>query len=767
MVVSDGTADHLYLSLANSAQDLAWTRRPVWTCAPFNAHDGAGRPIPVPVPLEIVDVFLSEASDAEHLVVDVLRDSGRPDGLITRYFLETRDQARPLWRPHDLPVDLAADDYRSRLGRSAGSRGVDGLYTTGTIGQPGRLIYTPLYNVHDRDLPPLTSRLHLPGDAAADAIATARNTDGTTDLYVAARGHLYRFAAADQKDGATGVPLLASRLLDTVRALYACTIEGVVTVWGVNGDDQVFYLTCPTESLHIASAWNTPLPVLSGVDAVSPYVDRAHGANTLFAHAAGSLLKVVKSPTTGLWNQAPITLPPPGERTPATPIHSYTTRIQVTDSAGRPAAHVPVVLTAGSVTPVTVNHLYYVVGPSPITLTADASGAITIVERTTTLSGTRYQAAVADQPARLINTMDTAWQRNAGYTTAESLRAAKIHSRSGKPRDFVPAGTSDQDLRRVAQANQDLATAYDRVEPLPLPTARSRPSAEGASQSASEAVAAAGFGVGLAVDLGDLCCWLATGVDAAVDLVEDPVLKAWHLVVKIGDTVHHAALDCVEAVMAAATWIYHAIEIAIEDIIVLLEFLFGWDDILVTHRVLHGVARSLAQAAVDGTETTRTEVVRAARNLSGHIDELPHLPESADTPRTLFGGNPPRPEQHSAPANLGVHHFHGGLSAVSGPDLLSITELSRSLPGIIAETVLDSAENMLGTLLDVIAQTVRDVLGALDAKIDIPVLSWLYHELTDDDPTILDLICLVAAIPVTLVYRAAGSIQRFAPGQEH
>jgi hypothetical protein len=238
---------------------------------------------------------------------------------------------------HDLPVDVQTGSDDSCLGRMARAGGVDGVYTKGSVGNSAQLIYTPLYNAIDPAMPPAPSLLKLPGGLIADAIAAARNPDNSSDLYVAARGSLYWFASTNQKNQATGVLVATSPLLAAVRNLYAYTADGQVTVWGLNGDDQVFYLTCPAGQQQAPAAWNVPLTILTGVDAISPFIDRNYNANTFFAHSGTGLVKVVKSPTTKLWNSRNITLPPAAATQPATAIHSYTTHIQVTDASGQQA----------------------------------------------------------------------------------------------------------------------------------------------------------------------------------------------------------------------------------------------------------------------------------------------------------------------------------------------------------------------------------------------------------------------------------------------
>jgi hypothetical protein len=55
-------------------------------------------------------------------------------------------------------------------------------------------------------------------------------------------------------------------------------------------------------------------------------------------------------------------------------------------------------------------------------------------------------------------------------------------------------------------------------------------------------------------------------------------------------------------------------------------------------------------------------------------------------------------------------------------------------------------------------------MEVLTATIDIPVISSLYKLISDDDLSILDVVCLVAAIPVTLVYKAVTGSTPFPKG---
>lgn len=786
MVLNDGTNDHLYVCLGNSDADLGWATSPAWVAAPFNAEDSTGKRINPPAPFEIAGIFISEATDQEYVVVDILRDPTDPRPLISRYYLDLGNPAAPVWTSHDLAIDLEAANYDSRLGRNDHSFGVDGLYTMGTVDASPELIYTPLYNPFNPSIAPSPARLLLASGATAEGIAAVRNSDNSSDLYAVAGDGLYYFAAANQRDKAIGPRLLTHPLLSGIRELFAAADGDRVTVWGLNGSDQVIYLSCDRASVGTGGAWSMPLPILTGVDAISPYIDRKYSANTFFAHAADALLKAVKDPRTGLWRRTPITLPPFDTTAAATKISSYTTRIQVSGATGQGVANVPVTLKAAGLTSVYINHLYYRIGPDPIMVQTDVLGSITIVEAVHTLAATQFTATV-DQQDLAINPMDAPFQRNARLDSVDKLSAAVITDRDGTTRPFIPAGTSQSDLKAVAQSNQGLANAYNRQSGLSGTPFR--------LSAAGGAVAIQGIEGGILSDLGDLFSWIESGIEAVVSIVEDAAGEVWHFVAKIADAVYYGVLDAVEKIVAAALWVYNAIKVIIEDIILFLEFLFGWQDILATHRVFRNVLIHFAQSGIDHVEDYKAALPGLFAKLQSEINGWADIPPFGQTPRSSAAANPPPAGQHSAPAHLGVHHFQNNAANGSssfipvGPakaifqdlvdlfdeegatllaaidavkadvidkfDDLSVEEIIKKILAILADTVIQSIQNVLVALLDVLAQIATGILDVLTATIDIPVLSWLYRELTGDDLSLLDLVCLIAAIPVTLVYKIA------------
>lgn len=136
--------------------------------------------------------------------------------------------------------------------------------------------------------------------------------------------------------------------------------------------DQVYYLSCATDQLNEPSAWKAPIPLLSGVERMSAYVNRADGGNTIFTSGNGHLQKVLQGSVTttgGTWRPQSIIVAAPPEQK-STSIH-----VKQTDK-DLPSCNALVNLSANTRTPVYINGLYYVISSVPIQVTTDATGCL-------------------------------------------------------------------------------------------------------------------------------------------------------------------------------------------------------------------------------------------------------------------------------------------------------------------------------------------------------------------------------------------------------
>ncbi|MCX8961600.1 hypothetical protein EHW64_10675 [Erwinia psidii] len=786
MVINDGTCDHLFLSLGNASDNTAWTASPVWIQYPF---DNPAKNI------VIAGVFLSETmNNTQYIVVDILRDATSAEKLISRYYINT--QTTPVWQPHDVSIDLEANSYTSCLGRQYLSSSphqptIDGLYTCGQVDGLPQFTFQPLYNVFNPDVPAAVARFSLPGNAIADCIASCRKSNMSTDLYACSGGALYYFASTNQADGAVGVQLMQNPVFTNVKKMYSAQSNQVSIVWGLNGNNDIFYVSCPTgQETATPSCWSIPLPIVTGVDLFSPYLNRVDDGNSFFAVAGGTLQKWVKSTNSTLWNAQYITLPSP-DTTDTQQYSSYTTHIQVTDENNQPLADEPVTISALTRTGVYINNLYYIVDPQGIEVATDALGSITVIEWVTGLTGTTLTVRDSSGNTTQVEPMATPMAKIAQLNTVSGLRSAVINQGGGNTTPLVSSSVSDSDLQTVASSNQQLGTLYNNL--AAQPAGQAHPLRYAATPQPG-LIRVSGVDA-LLVDIGDLFSWLASGVEAVIEIVEDAATKTWNFIAHIADTVYTAVLDVAEKVVAAAVWVFNAIKTAVTDLIHYLQFLFEFDDILVTHRVMKNVFIQWVQQSIADVSGLKSDVVTAFTALQNDVNRWADIPSFAQTPASTSAENPPLSGQNSAPAQMGIHHYQSNVGSASSTfttpsvaseifddllnllnneadtlgaaydaiktdiidqfDTLTLTQIIEKFTAIIVDTLLQTTENILCAAIDVFVQLAEGFIDMLTATIDIPVISWLYKKLTGDDLSFLDLICFIAAIPATVVYKIA------------
>jgi hypothetical protein len=329
-----------------------------------------------------------------------------------------------------------------------------------------------------------------------------------------------------------------------------------------------------------------------------------------------------------------------------------------------------------------------------------------------------------------------------------------------------------------------------------------RTATPGAARAADAAPGSIGSDIEVAA--GDFFSWLKEAFKEVEGFVVQEAEGLYHFIVTIAGEVFDVLLDCLDAVAHAVEFVLNRIEVFFEDIIKWLGFLFQWDDILRTHSVLKNIFNQYLTQCVNDLNTARTDLQNAFTNVEQYIDSWAGLPNNI--PPSLSGtsldgstaSSPPAPAQNSPQSNWGLHHLKsnaangsttaqpntgvvGDILAIVQPladalerekevfqaaytsfktnvidqiHQLSFEQLIKEVVAIIADMLLESIENVLLAAIDVLIALTEGLIDALNATIDIPVISWLYKEVAKTDLSLLDLTCLVAAIPVTLGYKA-------------
>lgn len=788
MVVGTSDGDRLYLCLRNSNEDVSWANSPRWVPYQYdNPHMGfIGLP-----KLKIVNVFFCQPYQAkEYIIVDVLRDPDSDVKLIRRFYIDPEKRDNYYWHLRDLPIDLDSelDKYQNCIGRPQRDR-IDGLYTTGSVEQSPQFIFHPVINVYNPSVPPSVIRLKLSGNAMPDAIATARTrTNMSTDVFVVSDNTLHCFLSDEQTNDATGRRLISDEVMSGTSDLTAMSRDGVITLWGRNRSNQVYYTSCEQSKISDPSAWVKPIPLLSGIEKMSSYINKIDGGNTIFASGGGHIFRIIQEPQSKIWQTHQITLPSlPEERSIS--FNSYTTRIQVSDERELPVRGAVLTLSASSHSGVYINGSYYVLEKVPIEVKADSVGSLTIVESTESLNGTIFTASVKsdfiDNSPITVDPAEMPFQKLAELNTLEKLRNATINEGNGATRPLVPSSAGDNEVEAVALALKKLSKVYDQVR-------------NNRVVAYSSVIAQMDLGDDIIAAAGDIFRWLKSGVEAVIDVIEDTVTHAVCFIAKIAGKTYRAVLDSIEAVVGAVEWVFSIVKTAIEDIIKYVAFLFEWEDIKRTKEVLHNLIKRYFESWVGEIGEVKDDFNDAINNVKNLLNELVGVDDWSSLGSVTSGSvsgsaSNPMKSQTSASQYLFYHFQNNAQNVSSGgittPDVLqsladkllnalkeeatlfdgvldelyylvnnfsdlTVEEILKRLAKILLDGLLNSIQVVGNILFEILLAVVSEFIGILDAKIHIPVISDILKSIGVDEFSLLDLLCWMSAVAYTVVYKA-------------
>ena len=311
------------------------------------------------------------------------------------------------------------------------------------------------------------------------------------------------------------------------------------------------------------------------------------------------------------------------------------------------------------------------------------------------------------------------------------------------------------------------------------------------------------------VEAGDLFAWLEDKIEHMGEIIWDASNQVWTFIVKIGDQIYSAVLNCVEAVVSAIQVIYNAIVSKIEDLIDFLKNLFDLDDIKRTKNVIENITKLFLQHQVDQIEMIKKEfnhmideAEKAINNWSGSVNLA-----GLGTGITPINQLSKPPNNNSAPGDLLSYHFqHNARNATMyvtppamsppGPPMevlikalldewdilgdtfdaiyelvgdigsMSVEDLVKRLIAIIGGSTLESVKIVIDALLDVIYDMAKSALEIFETPIHIPVISDILEDFGVPEFSFLDIICWVGAVPVTIAYKLAEGEAPFADNEE-
>ncbi|PQE31261.1 hypothetical protein CJF32_00001828 [Rutstroemia sp. NJR-2017a WRK4] len=707
--------EHLLMSLGNSSSDTTWVTKPAWTIVPFYPINEKSRKI------EISDTLFGESQDnKEYLILDIVRPSGySANPQISRYHIDPMRVTGHYWVKHDVSIDIGAGSYQNCLGRVKNGF-VDGIYTVSTTGGQPHFIYEPIINAWGSG-PPASQRLSLSGLAVPAAIATARNTDGSTDLYAIGDSTLYLFPADKQTEHDTPTQVLSHEILTGTDSLRAMSHDGVTKLWGTR-NNQVYYLACPTSQVSQPECWVAPIPILSGVRHISPFINLNDGDNIIFAATDGKFMKITQGSVKSgrIWNSQDITTATHPKQKPLS-FQSYTTSTHVTKEGraecdGQHLHYFPKICL--------LNGLYYVLSSTPTKVSANAAGLVTVVERADGINGTILTISLENNTTITVNPMDHVIPRITTLDSSEKLRSAQIPSQitaggvdeSTAYKPLVPASITDSDWNNVAEYLGLLKDNYPSIQNSKNIEALHTFVKHNNGVVPSRMLRKGDIAVmrlnifgdiwdGVQDVIGNEVGGLADDAkDAAkhvTQIICDAATNTLHFITKIGNQVYHTVLDTIDAVMSATKWVFEKIETGLDEIRNLYSDPLGWGEIRNTKTILHNLIRLWMQNQVEMLPQIKDsfdQVVKGVEetmNSAAGITDWSPLGNEMGKPVAGSAGNPLKGQTSSSQQLL--NHFQNHASEL---------EILEDISGI------DGLEELINDLLTAI-QNDGAVLGAV------------------------------------------------------
>ncbi|KAJ5735452.1 uncharacterized protein N7483_000577 [Penicillium malachiteum] len=603
MSLDDGN-DLVHLSRNNLISSNGWEKSISWQSVVFDDTQSSA-----PLPLIITDMYMltregkGKAPGTITWFVDIVKDPASKLRLLDRYYIEP--DSSPKWHKHILPNDVEEGSIISCLGRRQRDY-IDGIYTLSKIGNSDSLIFTQSKNIWSPRSPPISTVLGNP--KGATGISSCVSKDELTSLFVAGDDGLYLFNPDGQESGLEPIQVIPSLL------------------WGLNRSQNLVYATCPIGKEAKPSSWSPPMQICTKVLQFAFYLNQKSAFNVLFAlFQDQSMLQFVQDASTGIWNPRKITLPTT-DVSHMVEVNTFTTHVKCTDQNGLPAIGAPIRIESMQTVPLTVNRSYCKIGlDSPIEIESDGTGSDTIIQETNALPSVCFKLISGNQTLK-VDPQSKIAKKLSNIKSGRDLDV-QIPDSNGKMKLLVPGDVSKDNRDEVAKCIPKLMEVRSS-----LPTYGSLDTKVLTNTTRSTGDVKI-FRV-TKISTGQLKFCEGHEAHAILNLFQflknvwDDVQGFWtdvvdnvtRFIARIGDMIYTAILDTVEAVSSAIEFLFTQIKVFFEDLVAWLGFIFNWDDIVRTHRVIKNIAKQYTRNAVDQLDTLRGSLENGFKDLRGFIN---------------------------------------------------------------------------------------------------------------------------------------------------
>ena len=560
-----------------------------------------------------VDAIYLSVFDKYHCVICDWKVNDR----ITRYFVNPEDAE---WRRHELPADFEKTTG-AILGRTASDK-VDGIYTLGKLYGETQLLYTPLYNRFNKEIPPLSIRFQTEKMTGAMAVL-ADEEKKYSHLFVCGALGLYVYPAMEQKDLCRPRLLIHSEQFDKMSSLCVYQTDAEIVVTGVGSAGNLFSCRASVEQWLTPEAWRKETIIEKGILYAESIWDINQQKEIIFGVSRdGKEYEMLeRSELTGLWSRGNVRIPDSGK--PARKIPSYVTRVN--------SSQKQVEISASRTCCVYINEQYYRLGTDPQVISCDETGTLRIVEEANEIYATEITARAGENCKSICPSKD-AIQRLFELDSPEKWKSARVN---GEP--LIGEECDTRQLEAIAQA-LDMVGKHEATKGLlegqirnhTLQSVRRKNlenvTLQEETQSAGFMQIRFSYGklMGIAEQKnsrllalpGNAACvleadavsgdiWDVIYISAAeffeiisklgreiLDVTLSCVKNVWNFTVCIGKKIYTFIMDTLEKVAAGLMKLLEYIKVGVKKIVDYLKYLFDWNDIKKVAKALEGAVNS-------------------------------------------------------------------------------------------------------------------------------------------------------------------------------
>ena len=323
------------------------------------------------------------------------------------------------------------------------------------------------------------------------------------------------------------------------------------------------------------------------------------------------------------------------------------------------------------------------------------------------------------------------------------------------------------------------------------------------------AVTSLGSGLHIEAKLGHIVKWMkseAHKLETAVVTFANGVVDC---MLTIAGDIYHFVAKCANDLAGLVHTVLNAIATALDDVIKWIGFLFDYNDILTTHKVTTNIMKVAIDHAANNMSALKADINQSFTTIVNDLNKLVGLPQLPDTQQSSSKQSPAPSSAKTPQAQWGTHKLKsngqntscgsftpdtmdddkvGSLmtalqdfvnneqatfaqlqtnfkSIIDNAQTLTVTQIMEQVLAAIADFFIDELKDLILALVDVIAALLVTAQHVMTAPINIPVISWLYGKISGGSTfTLLDLCCLVTAIPATIVYKLVENEAPFSQG---